>query len=268
MALPSSHAKPRGKQFGKSFGKLGVGGPPVAAPPAIAPGSSEATPSSLVPSSNNNNNNNAAVVVDGVGTDATKTRERRNLVRQASLFTDLDKAEGLALDLLALASSTARSLADVVGSVGSSAHASNKQIRSNGKDYLEKVSAIHALLEPHAHVVVAYKNHGVDVDVDVDKRGNERERDDDDDDDEHAATPTKQKSDDGASKNQRSDSVVHNMYAARVECRLALERRDVLNEYLRLEKVAQRSQQETKSTVDEHEQSYADGTSSMKRKRL
>lgn len=69
-------------------------------------------------------------------------------------------------------------------------------VSKTSAEYRETLQQIHAKLTPHAHLVVPYQNHEVDG-----KKGEEQ----------------------------------NNMYAARVEMRLAMERKEVLGELLRLE---------------------------------
>jgi len=118
---------------------------------------------------------------------------------------------------------------------------------SNGEEYLKKVRKIHSLISPHSNLVVAYRNHAVDVDAlegttndnaqapsannnNVDKKdsGNEKKRKRED---EVVSSETIKDGD-----NSKSSSRLKNMYAARVEFKLAVERKEVIREMLRLEK--------------------------------
>ena len=93
--------------------------------------------------------------------------------------------------------------------------------KQNGEDYLDKVARVHALLSPHAGKIVAYSNHEVDTAT-------------------ATATAAAAAADDGTAKSEAEaetgEKKKNNMYAAKVEMRLAIERRDVLKEFLRLEK--------------------------------
>lgn len=92
------------------------------------------------------------------------------------------------------------------------------------KQYRETLEKLHGILTPHASLVVAYENHSIDQ------------------------TKEKKKQD-------------NNMYAARVEMRLAQERRNVLQELLRLE------QAEGGTSSNSAEQETAAAAAGEKRKR-
>lgn len=160
--------------------------------------------------------------------------------RQAKLFADLDEAEATVLGMIALASETASALSDLAsGKEGASTAtgggddadtdtaaattAAAKKIaelgKKNGEDYLDKVARVHALLSPHAEKVVAYSNHEVDT-AEADA----------------GAESAADNNEETAKSETEAREKKNNMYAAKVEMRLAIERRDVLKEFLRLEK--------------------------------
>uniref|UniRef100_A0A7S4RVD7 Uncharacterized protein n=1 Tax=Ditylum brightwellii TaxID=49249 RepID=A0A7S4RVD7_9STRA len=162
-----------------------------------------------------------------------KTRPPR-VERQKQIFADLDEAEKLVLGMMQIASSTASALSDLteVGGGGNEGAAAEEMLaklaKSNGEEYLAKVKRIHSLLSPHAKLVVAYRNHQVDI---ADDGGGSSGGGSISSGGAAGATAiATNKVDDG--KTAKS----HNMYASRVEMRLAMERRDVLREFLRLEK--------------------------------
>jgi len=117
------------------------------------------------------------------------------------------------------------------------------QVRSNGVGYLAGVTKLHELLAPHASLVKSYRNHtsaataANNSNINNNTNGAEAGSSD-------ATTnnnngqPTQQSSE-LASFNPNSSEIVKmatsNMYAARVEKRLAVERREILKEMIRLE---------------------------------
>lgn len=185
-----------------------------------------------------------------------RIRSTTTVGRQEKLFSDLDEAESLALDLLELASSTALSLSNaIVTTTTEESEDIFRRCEAYGDQYTEKVKRIHSLLSPHARLVVSYKNHVADIAKEVALQ------------DQQARAPISQppsiatkdgvsggngENNVGKEKGNKEPSQSHhpsrtadleelitspkNMYAARVELRLALERRDILREMVRLEK--------------------------------
>lgn len=194
--------------------------------------------------------------------------------RQESLFADLDQAESLAMEILTLASTTVRALSDAASCTddGNDNHADNNSTSilnvdndntkrgdgtnnnsrlsklmmkcdSNGIVFMEKVKKIHSLVSPHAGLVVPYRNHAVDIfqsDTTTEAKnrnsGKKRKLDDKDD----AASSANSKPldivDDTATSNGKKETRTLNMYAARMEKKLALEKRDTLKELLKIER--------------------------------
>ena len=165
---------------------------------------------------------------------AKASKKRVRTERQAKLFADLDEAEATVLGMIALASETASALSDLASGreaastttgggddtdTDAAAATAAKKIaelgKKNGEDYLDKVARVHALLTPHAEKVVAYSNHEVDT-AEADAAADNNEE--------------------TAKSETEAREKKNNMYAAKVEMRLAIERRDVLKEFLRLEK--------------------------------
>jgi len=171
------------------------------------------------------------------------------------VFADLKKAESLVYDLLQTASSTADSLSKLAGAskdngdTGSDLYSSHERkhlsdtIQQNGKVYFDTVKRIHSLLVPHANLVVSYKAYqdGVTNATSVATRNStlsnsihtaplEQNTDEVSDNSNPMPDHTKPISDTTGSPK------INNMYASRVETRLALERREVLDELLRLER--------------------------------
>ena len=129
---------------------------------------------------------------------------KKRMKQRDQVFKDLEQAEGWTWQLLTLACQTARSLSDLTAD-------NNTDISEMSAKYRETLQKIHSILTPHAHLVVPYQNHQVDKKEEVQQQ--------------HT--------------NAEEDRI--NMYAARVEMRLAQERRNVLNELLRLEKESEDS---------------------------
>lgn len=186
--------------------------------------------------------------------------------RQAKLFDDLDEAESLTLELLSLASSTALSLSDaiIIGATPEKMEDFFLKSKLDGQAYMEKVKRIHALLSPRAPLVVSYKNHDVDtggvtrtpqvplealssprspsaegverMEKIVSEEGVKRKREGSNQDYSEALVSSSSLDHAHASDVNKDVNLPKNMYAARVELRLAVERREVLREMMRLEK--------------------------------
>lgn len=111
------------------------------------------------------------------------------------------------------------------------------QVRLNGVGYLAGVTKLHELLAPHASLVKSYRNHtstaaGAASNADKAKNNNAQGA-------ASSSDATSKNSSEIASFNPNSSEIVNmatsNMYAARVEKRLAVERREILKEMIRLE---------------------------------
>ena len=148
-----------------------------------------------------------------------RASERRKEVaaKRDKVFRDLDEAENIVLSLLDGASDVARSLSEMTtakanGNTNSFDDLAEK-IGQNGRGYLAGVNKLHSLLSPHAPLVKAYRNP---------------------DEGDSIAGPPKAETMSTGDIIQKATS---NMYAARVEKRLALERSTILNEMIRLEEL-------------------------------
>ena len=155
----------------------------------------------------------------GSGADASRKRKRREARRaaEAGLASSLDEAEALALELLGLAEGTAAALSAGAagrGGTGGEGAPSLDEIASeakrSGQEYLRKVGRIHALLAPHANRVVPYVA-GAAI---------------------SSASPPASAS----APARAAEGGEAKVDAARMEMRLATERRDVLRQFLMLEK--------------------------------
>jgi hypothetical protein len=135
------------------------------------------------------------------------------------------------------------------------------QVRSNGIGYLAGVTKLHELLKPHASLVKAYRHHhhhtaaisGAGVD---DTKGQQQQQQQPQQSSSDIATLT-------GSNSELVKMVTSNMSAARVEQRLAIERRDILREMIRLEEL---EHDDEGVGVDDGEKSEED-LKSKKRKR-
>lgn len=168
---------------------------------------------------------------------------KKRMTQRDQVLKDLEKAEGWTWQLLSLASKTARSLSELdMDNV--------EELGQTSQQYRTTLQKIHGTLSPHASLVVAYENHGIDKKQDS-VVGADKKQDD-------AAKSQEEKKQEEASNEKKQDI---NMYAARVEMRLAHERRDVLKELLRLE------QQESESAVASTTEEESAPAAGNKRKR-
>ena len=171
----------------------------------------------------------------GSGADASRKRKRREARRaaEAGLASSLDEAEALALELLGLAEGTVAALSAGAagrGGTGGEGAPSLDEIASeakrSGQEYLRKVGRIHALLAPHANRVVPYVAGAAISSASPPASASAPAR---------AAEGGEAKVDAGGDSGDAPPRR-RNMDAARMEMRLATERRDVLRQFLMLEK--------------------------------
>mmetsp|Transcript_22809 Transcript_22809/g.37587 ORF Transcript_22809/g.37587 Transcript_22809/m.37587 type:complete len:309 (-) Transcript_22809:18-944(-) len=172
------------------------------------------------------------------------TRRRAISSSRDEVFHDLEEAETIVLALLQCASETSDSLSKMTVARSRHHHLNNSeaatagegsitfeqlaaQVRSNGVGYLAGVTKLHQLLAPHASLVKSYRNHASTAAAN-NSQGEMSKRND-------TTTITSEI----ASFHPNSSEIVKlatsNMYAARVEKRLAVERREILKEMIRLE---------------------------------
>lgn len=218
---------------------------------------------------------------------------RRKVISSSrnQLFQDLEEAENIVLALLHCASEVSYSLSSMTTAKsrhhqqqelkseedddcdGEQSKKDNKttqltfeelsaQVRSNGIGYLAGVTKLHELLKPHASLVKAYHNHrhhtaaisGVDDTKGQQKQQSQQQTSSD------IATLT-------GSNSKLVKMVTSNMSAARVEQRLAIERRDILREMIRLEELEQEDEGECVGVDDGDTKSEEALKSKKKRKR-
>lgn len=158
------------------------------------------------------------------------SEEKKELLKQRmeqrdKVLKDLQKAEGWTWNLLTLAKKTADSLSKL--------DTTKEQVSQLSKQYRDTLQNINSVLTPHASLVVAYQNHSIDRNGKEDSEGKEE-------------------------RHEQKESV--NMYAAKVERKLAQERRNVLQELLRLE-------QQGGDTIEVKDKAIASKASTGKRKR-
>mmetsp|Transcript_28049 Transcript_28049/g.44122 ORF Transcript_28049/g.44122 Transcript_28049/m.44122 type:complete len:310 (+) Transcript_28049:258-1187(+) len=192
------------------------------------------------------------------------TRRRAISSSRDEIFNDLEEAETIVLALLQCASEVSEALSKMTmarsrnqidygdddddgnngsnnnnnGDAVASFEQLSAQVRLNGVGYLAGVTKLHELLAPHASLVKSYRNHTTTTaGTTVDNANNNNKKL------QGAAsisdTTTTKTSSEIASFNPNSSEIVNmatsNMYAARVEKRLAVERREILKEMIRLE---------------------------------
>jgi hypothetical protein len=219
----SKPATPRGKTLGKTLTS------PSSAHSSSAQGGTHGY-------NDNNSLSNLATVVNEAKKSASARRKEVSAKRDR-LFNDLDQAENIILSLLDCASDVANSLSEMttakVNGNANSFEDLSSRIRENGVGYLAGVKKLHSLLAPHASLVKSYRHQDDDASVKSEKE---------------PATSVNEK------EPALSDVIVKkatsNMYAARVEKRLALERSSVLREMIRLEEL-ESSENDAAATVGE-----------------
>eukprot|EP00984_Skeletonema_dohrnii_P022707 scaffold11804_cov105-Skeletonema_dohrnii-CCMP3373.AAC.5 len=162
---------------------------------------------------------NTVAATTALGRHVASTRRRAISSSRNEVFQDLEQAETIVLALLQCAS----------------------EVRSNGVGYLAGVTKLHELLAPHASLVKSYRNHTTAAAVNnsnANTNGANAASTDATNNNVQQQQPTQQSSE-LASFNPNSSEIVKmatsNMYAARVEKRLAVERREILKEMIRLE---------------------------------
>ena len=189
-------------------------------------------------------------------------QSKRNIPKSQALV-DLDHAEDIALKLLDVCASTTDQYAAMAegntgegegdgdekndgaisdgksSSMSTSSSTSNDEqhritkIQKNGIEFREKLKKIHDLLSPHAHLVVNYSNQhqqqegGPNVNVEPSVNPTP------------AAPSTSSDAnanDEDKNNEEENQGKRKNMYASRLEMRLAIERRNLLRDMLKLEK--------------------------------
>ena len=108
------------------------------------------------------------------------------------------------------------------------------KVRAIGIGYLEGVKKLHRILAPHADLVKSYRNHD-----DSEKKPSyslENEKQPHESLETVPATPSGS-TNDNSPVSKVVEGVTSNMYAARVEKRLAMERSEILKEMIRLEEL-------------------------------
>lgn len=152
--------------------------------------------------------------------DAAVARRKEVSEKRDRVFNDLDQAENIILCLLDCASEVAQSLSEMTAAKASGNENAFEdlagKIKENGVGYLAGVKKVHSLLAPHASLVKSYPNQDA------------RAKDEED----NAQTKEEKSIADEIVKKATS-----NMYSARVEQRLALERSAILKEMIRLEEL-------------------------------
>ena len=144
-----------------------------------------------------------------------------------------------------------------------------EMIRTNGNLIQTKLKQIHELIAPHAHLIVNYSHEQCKPkpteEQNSDEKGQEQDNKERKDKD-HASDQEGKEGDAMASQDEKKKEDAkkedQNMYSSRLEMRLAIERRNLLRDLLKLEK------QRRKSTTDCTDMGVGMGTvDNCKRKR-
>lgn len=150
--------------------------------------------------------------------EAASARRKELSAKRDKVFDDLDQAENIIVSLLDCASDLAQSLSDMTTAKANGNNNSFEKlagrIKENGSGYLAGVKKVHSLLAQHASLVKSYRTE------DSDRKGEDD-------------TNNKDKTE----AEQIVKIATSNMYASRVEKRLALERSAILKEMIRLEEL-------------------------------
>ena len=176
---------------------------------------------------------------------AAMSRRKAIAGQRKSIITDLDEAENIVLSLLECASSVASDLSEMTtakskkmhgkksdnnrdeeegGKVDASFEQLTANVRSNGVGYLAGVKKLHELLAPHSSLVKSYKNH--DGEPSATEKNNKEHL--------HKSFAAVAGGNSSASSKIIQEAT-SNMYAVRVKKRLAMERKDIMKEMIRLE---------------------------------
>lgn len=120
-----------------------------------------------------------------------------------------------------------------------------KKLQKNGQEYLEKVAKIHSLLLPYSDLVVPYMNHDVDIkDKNIGKNAKTNTKSANVSDSQQFSASSNNSNDNSDNIGDNGNLANVNAYAARVELRLAQERKQVLMESLELEQKLLSQQQQ------------------------
>ena len=202
------------------------------------------------------------------------TRRRAISSSRDEIFSDLEQAETIVLALLQCASEVSESLSKMATArsrhlIDDDDHRDGdnnnnddtneeesfeqlaSQVRANGVGYLAGVTKLHGLLTPHAELVKSYRNHSAATAAASALNGNQNETSSSDTTDNNGQL---KQSSEIASFDPRSSEIVQmatsNMYAARVEKRLAVERMEILKEMIRLEEEEMTKLDSNSSSID------------------
>ena len=233
---PSSSAPdtPSSQSRGKFLGKK----------PAPSPSAAEQSASSFGSNTGDSEHNSLDSLRAHVKNSKIAAVSRRRAIagQRQAVLDNLDKAENIVLSLLDCASDVAGALSDMTSAKSKKRHGQKKEgndertfeeftssVRANGDAYLAGVKSLHSLLSPHASLVKSYKNHDAITSTNDESKHHKSLA---------AALPSST-----GGTNSTSSKVVEeattNMYAVRVEQRLANERTQVLREMIRLEEEEQ-----------------------------
>ena len=137
------------------------------------------------------------------------------------------------------------------------------RIKKNGKLIQAKLKKIHDLLAPHAHLVVNYSNEqSAPKDKDLDEKDHEIVNKDEDEGEHEGEGEGEGEADQETKKEEDETKEDQNMYSSRMEMRLAIERRNLLRDLLKLEKLRRNH-----NDINAVSANSSDDANSQKRKR-
>ena len=226
--------------------------------------------------------------------------KKHESIQKYDIFHKLDQAESIVLDILNIAKETTKGLeclakseieekydnndnmnitATTIGNTSSidenispsssptstrRRHHHNhqywkKKIKQNGKLYMEKLRTIHDLLIPYKHLVV---NYGAIQKQTEENREEDKKEEQGDDVLINDKNPSKNSDDSTTRDSTRS------MYASRLEMKLAIEKKNLLNDIVQLErKMLEEEEDELKSSIRNNELSISSGDVKINGKR-
>ena len=220
----------------------------------------------LTTNSNNNSLNKNEGHDNKEQEEETKTQKPSSPgpVKKHPVFADLREAERTILEMVNIASSTAKELSNLA-SLNNNNNSfnttttkslknnnqqrlllSNENIKRNGIEYLNKLQRIHSILSPHSKLVIPYSitNHNKIDPNDHELKDNVNGT--------ITGAPEEGTPQITSSLSKKQQLLNNNMYASRIEMRLAIERKSVMKEFLILEKEEERIMKKKK------EKKYAD----------
>ena len=201
-------------------------------------------------SSNNRNKNDDSTSTTMNEVTMEKIKLQRSKLKRHEVFDKLDQAESMVLDILNIASETTKGF-EYLASDSNHHHLDGiskdndeddnsppmkekveikwkNKIRQNGKLYMDNLKQIHDLLITHSNLVVDYGIINNIAKQDKVEEGAETKNNIDGD--------SNNNDDASSTKTQEGKVENDNMYASRLEMRLAIDKKNLLNDLVELEK--------------------------------